>query len=307
MNMQRLAVRANWLIRQARDLLFASFAVIFLAITFLLPQRAVVWTNGFLARLVGMRIPRLYKIGMYNLSLAFPEKPETERREILRRSWDNMGRTAAEYFFIGSICDIEPATGKFLRLEGEGDETLARLANRNKPAILLSAHLANWELPMIVAARLGVVSTALFARPRNRWIARMVIARRNSAMGELVMAGPGALQRLARALEAGTHVGLLVDQFYPGGPKITLFGHPTEANPIFARLARLYECPVHMVHVIRLPGDRFRIDLGEELLLPRDASGRIDIQGSAQMVGTIIEGWVREHPDQWLWVARRWR
>jgi KDO2-lipid IV(A) lauroyltransferase len=135
----------------------------------------------------------------------------------------------------------------------------------------------------------------------------MVMARRQSVMGELVMSGPGALHRLARALEAGSHLGLLVDQFYDRGPTITLFGHTTKANSIFARLARQFECPVHTVRVVRLPGDRFRIELGEELDLPRDASGRIDVAAASQMVGTIIEGWVREHPGQWLWVHRRWR
>lgn len=61
------------------------------------------------------------------------------------------------------------------------------------------------------------------------------------------------------------------------------------------------------MRVIRLPGDRFRIELSEELDLPRDANGRIDVAGAAQMVATIIEGWVREHPGQWFWVHRRWR
>ncbi len=121
------------------------------------------------------------------------------------------------------------------------------------------------------------------------------------------MSGPGALHRLARALEAGSHVGLLVDQYHDRGPTISLFGHPTKANPIFARLARQIDCPVHTVRVVRLPGDRFRIELGEKLDLPRDANGRIDVAAASQMVGAIIEGWVREHPGQWLWVHRRWR
>jgi KDO2-lipid IV(A) lauroyltransferase len=62
-----------------------------------------------------------------------------------------------------------------------------------------------------------------------------------------------------------------------------------------------------MVRVVRLPGDRFRIELSEELDLPRDPSGRIDVAAATQIVAVIIEGWVREHPGQWLWVHRRWR
>ncbi|MGD0562098.1 MAG: lipid A biosynthesis lauroyl acyltransferase [Roseiarcus sp.] len=307
MNRQRILALAQRAAREARDLSLAFVALAFFVVTVLVPRHTVVRTGGFVVRQAGMRMPRLTRIGMRNLALAFPEKTEEQRREILRQSWDNMGRTAVEYFFIDRIWEFDPEATKPGRIEIEGVERFVRLAMDDKPAIILSAHLGNWELPMVAAARHGLDAAALFTRPRNRWIARMVMARRQSVMGELVASGPGALHRLARALEAGSHVGLLVDQFHHHGPTITLFGHPTLANPIFARLARQFECPVHMVRVVRLPGDRFRIELGEELDLPRDAKGRIDIAASAQMVGTIIEGWVREHPDQWLWVHRRWR
>lgn len=307
MNRQRILALAQRAAREARDLSAAALALAFVVVAHLVPERMIVRACGFLARQVGMRIPRRYQIAMRNLSLAFPEKTEEERREILRQSWDNMGRTASEYFFIDRIWDFDPAATKPGRIEIEGVERFVRLATDDKPAIILAAHLANWELPMVAAARHGLDAAALFANPRNRWIASMVMARRQSTMGELVASGPGALHRLARALEAGSHLGLLVDQFHGRGPEVMLFGHRTKANPIFARLARQFECPVHTVRVVRLPGDRFRIELSEELDLPRDASGRIDVAGAAQMVATIIEGWVREQPGQWFWVHRRWR
>jgi KDO2-lipid IV(A) lauroyltransferase len=307
MNRQRILVAARRAAREARDLSLAFVALAFFVVTLLIPERAVVRAGGFLARQAGMRIARRNRIGMRNLTLAFPEKTEEERREILRRSWDNMGRTAGEYFFIDRIWDFDAAATKPGRIEIEGVERFVKLATDDKPAIVLSAHLANWELPMVAAARHGLNAVTLFNSPRNRWIARMVTARRQSVMGELINAGPGALHQLASALTAGSHLGLLVDQFYERGPRIVLFGHQTTANPVFARLARQIECPVHMVRVVRLPGDRFRIELGEELDLPRDSDGRIDVVAACQMVGTIIEGWVREHPDQWLWVHRGWR
>jgi KDO2-lipid IV(A) lauroyltransferase len=64
---------------------------------------------------------------------------------------------------------------------------------------------------------------------------------------------------------------------------------------------------VHGVRVIRLPQGRFRLELTKALNLPRDAEGRIDIAGTMQTVTNIIEGWVRERPEQWLWLHRRWR
>jgi len=74
-----------------------------------------------------------------------------------------------------------------------------------------------------------------------------------------------------------------------------------------ARLLRQVECPVHGVRVIRLPGRRFRAELSEEVVPVRDEKGQIDIQGTTQAITSVVEGWIREHPEQWLWLHRRWR
>jgi KDO2-lipid IV(A) lauroyltransferase len=59
--------------------------------------------------------------------------------------------------------------------------------------------------------------------------------------------------------------------------------------------------------VIRLPGNRFRVEVTDEIEPPRTDDGRIDVPGTSQLITSIIEGWVREHPEQWLWLQRRWR
>jgi KDO2-lipid IV(A) lauroyltransferase len=88
---------------------------------------------------------------------------------------------------------------------------------------------------------------------------------------------------------------------------VTFFGRKTRANPTLARLLRQIECPIHGVRIIRLPGHRFRAELSEEVTPVRDAAGLIDIQGTMQAITSVIEGWIREYPDQWLWLHRRWR
>src|SRR5205807_723756 len=80
-----------------------------------------------------------------------------------------------------------------------------------------------------------------------------------------------------------------------------------DGKPTLARLLRQVECPVHGVRIIRLPGHRFRGELSEEVKPVRDADGQIDIQGTTQAVTSVVEGWIREYPDQWLWLHRRWR
>ena len=112
---------------------------------------------------------------------------------------------------------------------------------------------------------------------------------------------------MAAALQRGEHLGMLVDQHFSRGADVTFFGRRCKANPSIARLARQFDCPVVGVRVIRLPNHRFRIAAEGPFDLPRDPSGRIDVQQSTQMITSVIERWVRENPDQWLWFHRRWR
>jgi KDO2-lipid IV(A) lauroyltransferase len=88
---------------------------------------------------------------------------------------------------------------------------------------------------------------------------------------------------------------------------VTFFGRPTLANPLIARLARQVECPIHGVRVVRRPNRRFFAELTEEVAPARDAEGRIDIAGTMQAITDVVESWVRETPEQWLWLHRRWR
>ena len=78
--------------------------------------------------------------------------------------------------------------------------------------------------------------------------------------------------------------------------------------PLIAQLARHTECPIRGVRVVRQPdGNSFRGELTDEIAPVRDAEGKIDIQGTMQVITSVVEGWVREHPEQWLWLHRRWR
>jgi KDO2-lipid IV(A) lauroyltransferase len=100
---------------------------------------------------------------------------------------------------------------------------------------------------------------------------------------------------------------MLVDQYFVRGVDVTFFGRTTKANPLIARLAQHFNCPIHGTRIIRLPGNKFWGEVTEEIEPARDANGAIDIQGTMQIITNVIEGWVREYPEQWLWLHRRWR
>jgi KDO2-lipid IV(A) lauroyltransferase len=114
--------------------------------------------------------------------------------------------------------------------------------------------------------------------------------------------------RLARALERGEHVAMLVDQHEFRGVDVTFFGRTCKANPLIGQLARHTGCNVRGIRVVRLAdGNHFSVEATEPLDLPRDAEGLVDVAAAMQRITTVIEGWVREYPEQWLWLHRRWR
>jgi len=143
--------------------------------------------------------------------------------------------------------------------------------------------------------------------PNNKAVAKEIIRIRAPLMGRLIRTRAQAALEMAVALEAGEHVGMLVDQHFSRGVDVMFFGRRCKANPSIARLARRFDCPVVGMRVIRLPDHRFFVTGDGPYELPRDAAGQIDVVAATQMITSVIEGWIREHPGQWLWFHRRWR
>jgi Kdo2-lipid IVA lauroyltransferase/acyltransferase len=257
---------------------------------------------GWLMRSIGPLF-RENRIARAQLTAAFPEK-------LLRGVWDNLGRMGAEFAHLDRLWDFDPENptrrGR-IELAEPDIERFRKILYDDKPALLFAAHLGNWELPAICAATYKLDSAVLYRRPNIKRLNEWITETRAANMGELISAGLDAPMKLSQALERGAHVGMLVDQYYVRGVEVTFFGRRTNANPLMARLARHFNCPIHGARMIRLPDNRFRAELTEEIEPARDAQGEIDIAGTMQVIMNVIEGWVREHPEQWLWLHRRWR
>ena len=260
-------------------------------------------------RLIGPTL-REQRIGRANLTAAFPEKSPKEIEAILAGVWDNLGRVGAEFAHIDHIWDYDednPDPEGRIEIPPRTHYLFHHLRLDGKPALIFASHLANWELPALAAVAHGLDAAILYRRPNSASADRAIQKMRQVNMGTLIPAGRDAPLRLAEALQKGQHVAMLVDQYLTSGVEVTFFGRKTKANPTLARLLRQIECPVHGVRMIRLPGNRFRAELTEEIPPVRDADGKIDIQGTTQEITNVIEGWIREYPEQWLWLHRRWR
>jgi KDO2-lipid IV(A) lauroyltransferase len=261
---------------------------------------------GAIARRFGPLLPS-HRIGRANLRAAFPDKDTVWIDATLRAAWDNLGRVAGEYVHLGRLWDFDtdhPNTG---RMVSDDADKFIELQTDGKPALCFAAHLANWELPAVMAAAHGLPSAVLYRMPNNKAVANEIARIRAPLMGRLIRSRAQAPLEMAGALDRGEHLGMLVDQHFSRGVDVMFFGRRCKANPSIARLARQFECPVMGVRVIRLPDRRFRIAAEGPFALPRAADGRIDVQQATQLITSVVERWIREYPDQWLWFHRRWR
>ena len=259
-----------------------------------------------ITRGIGPLLPA-HRIGRANLRAAFPERDPAWIEATLRGAWDNLGRVVGEYVHLGRIWDFDPAHPNTGRILTDAEPLFNALLHDGKPALCFAAHLGNWELPAIAAAAHGLPSAVVYRMPNNKAVAKEIARIRAPLMGRLIRTRAQAALEMAAALQAGEHLGMLTDQHFSRGVDVTFFGRRCKANPSIARLARRFDCPVVGVRVIRLPGRRFRIEAEGPFDLPRDAAGEVDVVAATQMLTGVVERWVREHPDQWLWFHRRWR
>jgi Kdo2-lipid IVA lauroyltransferase/acyltransferase len=274
----------------------------------LFPYDKTADTAAWWGRKIGP-LTREHRIGREQLEATFPEKSPAEIEKIIDGVWDNLGRLVADFAHLDRLMADAVAPNKPSRLDfaDRSAEIYIKLANDGKPALVFAAHFGNWEMPAMCARYTGLESAALYRGPNIEAVERWVEQTRGPIMGELIPTSLEAPVKIADALKRGAHVGMLVDQYYVRGVDVTFFGRKTTANPLIARLAQHFDCPIHGTRIIRLPGNKFWGEVTEEIEPARDANGEVDITGTMQIITDVIEGWVREYPEQWLWLHRRWR
>lgn len=294
---RRLKTAEHWLTAQVALALLS-------VLRRLSPDTALDFAEGT-ARRIGPLTSR-HRVALDNLRRAYPEKQTEEIAAIASDMWANMARLAVEYVFLDKLFDFDPENAEPGRVEVKGVEIFKRVHAEKRPHIFFTAHIGNFEFLPIAAATFGLDVSSLFRPPNNPYIADYIHNTRSGAMGVLVPSRKGAALQLARILEDGGNIGVLVDQKFRRGVPTSFFNRPCLTSPLAPKLARQYDCDVYPVHCIRLPGGRFRLEVGEKLDLPRESTGAVDVERMAQQLNDVVEQWVRANPGQWMWFHRRW-
>lgn len=291
----------------------------------LIPLPVASAVGGLAGRMLGPLLP-INKRARRNIALALPDAGPAEQRRILRGMWDNLGRVVGESVHIRRLWDPalnaaiheigvdrlfaaraagEDITVKGRRIEIRGVQNFIDLVAAEGPLIIFTAHMGNWELLPVGASRFGVFTSVVFRTPNNPHVARLV-ERLRQGMVALLPKGFEGAAAAGRVMREGGRLGLLIDQKQNRGIPVDFFGRPAMTGTTLAKLALRFDCPVHGAWIQRLGGRRFAVTVTAPLAVEKTGDEEEDVHRMMTAVNATVEGWVRERPDQWLWLHRRW-
>jgi Kdo2-lipid IVA lauroyltransferase/acyltransferase len=282
---------------------------------------AVVWTfvHGLrllprsLARAIGAAIGafafralgRLRRVGLRNLELAFPEKTPAEREKILRSEYRNLGLLLAEFC---KMPDYTAETAsRFIHYEGLENYRQAR--ERGKGVLVLTGHLGAWELSSFYHSLMGMPMGMVIRRLDNPLVDAFV-NRIRCLHGNRVIHKDDFARGLIASMRAGETVGILMDTNMtpPQGVFVPFFGVEACTASGMARIAAKTGAAV-------VPGfllweeteQQYVLHFGEELQVVHTGDAEEDALVNTAAFTAAIEGYVRQYPQQWLWMHRRWK
>jgi KDO2-lipid IV(A) lauroyltransferase len=242
-----------------------------------------------------------------NLAIAFPEKDQRERLAILRGSYEHLGLCAADFCHFNKI-KPEEVRGAWVVPEEGADELMRKALAQKRGVICVAAHIGFWELSGFAYPSLGypVVSVSRrIAAPRLEALANRIRTR----LGNIVVHKEGALRPLLRALQENKCIGVVMDQRAGReGPWVQFFTRPASTVDTCARLHIKTGAPLISNLTIRRADGRYTWRCRQIAVPPQD--GRSNDEYAKAILRAIhcdLEEAIRETPEQWLWVYKRWK
>jgi|SRR5579859_6303432 len=259
--------------------------------------------SNFLARVyvrvLDGALPRLRGVAMENLAMALPDATPRERTRIVDGVYLSIARLLVAFARFPRINRAN--IGRWIRYEGF--EHFEQALARGKGVLFATAHLGNWELSAFAHA-LMAAPMHVVVRPLDNPRIDALVARRRTLSGNHLIEKKDYARGILQALAANEAVGILIDQnaSLDSGVFVDFFGIPACAGAGFAKLAAHTGAAV-------IPGFALWSEKEREFVLRFYPEVRItgNIQEDTARLHAVLESVVRENPDQWLWIHRRWK
>lgn len=270
-----------------------------------LPRSGARTLGSALGALVYLTLSRLRTVGRRNLLLAFPERTQAERDQILRNEFRHLGYLLAEFCTMSRY--TREVASRFIRYDGL--DRVLQAEQQGKGVFILTGHLGAWELSSFFHSLMGHPMGMVIRRLDNPLVDDLV-NRIRCLHGNRVIPKDDFARGLLDAMRSGETVGILMDTNMtpPQGVFAPFFGVPACTASGLARMARKTGAAV-------LPGfllweaseGGYVLHFGEELDLERTEDTEADAVANTALFNRVLESYVRRYPDQWLWLHRRWK
>ena len=279
--------------RYIHDPVIAILAIPLFLILKMLPFNLSSYLCGSLMYIVGPMTSYNGRIKKH-MQIAFPKKSITQINKLTKQHWFMLGQTIGEMPHINRLIKIG-------HLETDGLDKL-----KTGPAILVGAHMGNWEFLLRVGDLAGRRAGYVF-RPINNWILNKIQIHRNKdANADFYRKGRLAAIGMASKLKSGEIIGLTGDQLLREGIMVPFFGIKTPTPQAAAVMALKWNVPIYMVRIERFKGIKFKLTVEEKIRIPSNLDKEKAIYQITKMISSRIEEWIKEQPEQWLWAHRRW-
>jgi len=290
--------------RERRHALEARVAAIVSAAVRVLPRRVVLALGGALGDLWGALDRRHLRIAEDNLRRAFPDWDDDKVRSVARGVYAHFGRVLLDIVWMAG----RPPRELLAYTDVEGLEHAQAALRSEKGIVCPTAHFGNWEFQGVVSSLL-VGPFSVIARPLdNPHLDRRLVDFRVST-GNTVLYKKRALATAMKTIREGGAVAIVIDQNVQrrDGIFVEFFGRPACTTTVAAAVALKTGCVILPVRCPMGKDGRYRMIYGPPVEWEGGRRRDEDIDRLTQHLTSVIEGWVRESPEQWLWLHRRWK
>lgn len=237
------------------------------------------------------------------LARSLPEKTASEREQILQRMYLNLGMNAAEEMRMPSVTEV------YLKehIDWDDDTPIRDVLSKGKGALALTAHLGNFDLLCTIAPRFNFPTTIITKKIKNQALNDWWMKAR-SRFGLKFVPAHNSYRQCLGALRKNEIVAFILDQnmIDKEGIFVDFFGKPACTSPGLAYMSAQSGAAVVPVFMIRLADGRHRVKVMAPIPPPPDRKPET-IRHFTQLYTKIIEDVIREYPEQWIWVHRRWK
>lgn len=240
------------------------------------------------------------KIALQNIREAFPDKTESEVKEIARSAWENLGRTAGE--FVASTGLSKEKISEISEVTNIDFANEALKASATNNAVIISAHIGNWEIGSRILCETVPKVALIYRHANNPYVESLIQERRELYTDFIIKKGDRTgFRDIYTHLKNGGSLGVLADQKTREGVDIEFFGKSVRAVSTPAELALKFGLKILMVRCIRKENTKFEIRFEKGI----DAQNKTS-QKVMQEVYNVYEKWISENPEQWFWMHNRW-